>query len=84
MLFSVVLSSEDEEEDGIGSANKMKSKSLHPALCSPPAPSTGTVEAASKGYTSGIEQMVTSITADTESAVILPRKARMNKQVTHS
>ncbi|XP_077162539.1 sentrin-specific protease 6 isoform X3 [Paroedura picta] len=78
----IVLSSDDEEEDEIGSTNRMESISPRPAdsACSSPAPSTGKVEAALKENTCGIEQRLTSITADTEPAVILPRKARMKDQ----
>lgn len=85
MLFSVVLSS-DEEEEEIGIANRMESISPRPAdsACSSPAPTTGKVEAALKENTCGIERRLTSITADTEPAVILPRKARMKDQVAFS
>ncbi|XP_060092145.1 sentrin-specific protease 6 isoform X5 [Heteronotia binoei] len=78
----IVLSSDDEEEDEIGSTNRMESISPRPAdsACSSPAPSTGKVEAALKENNCGIEQRLTSITADTEPAVILPRKARMKDQ----
>ncbi|XP_053142906.1 sentrin-specific protease 6 isoform X2 [Hemicordylus capensis] len=78
----IVLSSDDEEEDEIGSTNRVESISPRPAdsACSSPAPSTGKVEAALKENTCGIEQRLTSITADTEPAVILPRKARMKDQ----
>ncbi|XP_054833028.1 sentrin-specific protease 6 isoform X2 [Eublepharis macularius] len=78
----IVLSSDDEEEDEIGSTNRMESVSPRPAdsACSSPAPSTGKVEAALKENTCGLEQRLTSITADTEPAVTLPRKARMKDQ----
>ncbi|XP_061479138.1 sentrin-specific protease 6 isoform X2 [Rhineura floridana] len=78
----IVLSSDDEEEDEIGSTNRMESISPRPAdsACSSPAPSTGKVEAALKEHTCEPEQRLTSITADTEPAVILPRKARMKDQ----
>ncbi|XP_048351653.1 sentrin-specific protease 6 isoform X2 [Sphaerodactylus townsendi] len=78
----IVLSSDDEEEDGIGSTSRLESISPRPAdsACSSPAPSTGKVEAALKENTCGIEQRLTSITADTEPAVTLPRKARMKDQ----
>ncbi|XP_062981017.1 sentrin-specific protease 6 isoform X2 [Elgaria multicarinata webbii] len=78
----IVLSSDDEEEDEIGSANRMESISPRPAdsACSSPAPSTGKVEAALKENTCELEQRLTSITADTEPAVTLPRKARMKDQ----
>lgn len=81
--LSVVLSSDDEEEDEMSSTNRIESVSPRPAdsACSSPAPSTGKVEAALKENTCGIEQRLTSITADTEPAVILPRKARMKDQV---
>lgn len=77
----IVLSS-DEEEEEIGIANRMESISPRPAdsACSSPAPTTGKVEAALKENTCGIERRLTSITADTEPAVILPRKARMKDQ----
>lgn len=86
MLFlSVVLSSDDEEEEEIGSTNRIESISPRPAdsACSSPAPSTGKVEAALKENTCELEQRLTSITADTEPAVILPRKSRMKDQVVH-
>ncbi|KAJ6665839.1 hypothetical protein lerEdw1_001311 [Lerista edwardsae] len=79
----IVLSSDDEEEEEeIGSANRIESISPRPAdsACSSPAPSTGKVEAALKENTCGIEQRLTSITADTEPAITLPRKARMKDQ----
>ncbi|XP_044277559.1 sentrin-specific protease 6 isoform X3 [Varanus komodoensis] len=78
----IVLSSDDDEEDEIGSTNRMESISPRPAdsACSSPAPSTGKVEAALKENTCELEQRLTSITADTEAAVILPRKARMKDQ----
>ncbi|XP_063168985.1 sentrin-specific protease 6 isoform X2 [Candoia aspera] len=77
----IVLSS-DDEEDQIGSTNRMESISPRPAdsACSSPAPSTGKVEAALKENTCELEQRLTSITADTESTVALPRKARMKDQ----
>ncbi|KAH0622098.1 hypothetical protein JD844_024078 [Phrynosoma platyrhinos] len=78
----IVLSSDDEEDNEIGSGNQMDSISPRPAdsACSSPAPSTGKVEAALKENTCELQQRLTSITADTESAVILPRKARMKDQ----
>lgn len=82
LLFSVVLSS-DDEEDQIGVTNRMESISPRPAdsACSSPAPSTGKVEAALKENTCELEQRLTGITAETESTVALPRKARMKDQV---
>ncbi|XP_008120273.1 sentrin-specific protease 6 isoform X3 [Anolis carolinensis] len=78
----IVLSSDDEEENEIGSNNRMESISPRPAdsACSSPAPSTGKVEAALKENTCELQQRLTSITADSESAVTLPRKARMKDQ----
>nr|XP_056712285.1 sentrin-specific protease 6 [Euleptes europaea] len=79
----IVLSSDDEEEeDEISGTSRVESISPRPAdsACSSPAPSTGKVEAALKENTGGIEQRLTSITADPEPAVILPRKARMKDQ----
>ncbi|XP_032071178.1 sentrin-specific protease 6 isoform X2 [Thamnophis elegans] len=77
----IVLSS-DEEEDQIGVTNRMESISPRPAdlACSSPAPSTGKVEAALKENTCELEQRLTAITAETESTVALPRKARMKDQ----
>ncbi|XP_034287765.1 sentrin-specific protease 6 isoform X1 [Pantherophis guttatus] len=77
----IVLSS-DEEEDQIGVTNRMESISPRPAdsACSSPAPSTGKVEAALKENTCELEQRLTGITAETESTVALPRKARMKDQ----
>lgn len=84
--LSVVLSSDDEEDEEIGSTNRMESTSPRPAdsACSSPAPSTGKVEAALKENTCGIEQRLTSVVADPESTVLLPRKARMKDQVSLS
>ncbi|XP_034965461.2 sentrin-specific protease 6 isoform X3 [Zootoca vivipara] len=78
----IVLSSDDEEEEEIGSTNRIESISPRPAdsACSSPAPSTGKVEAALKENTCELEQRLTSITADTEPAVIIPRKSRMKDQ----
>ncbi|XP_070589182.1 sentrin-specific protease 6 [Erythrolamprus reginae] len=77
----IVLSS-DDEEDQVGVANRMESISPRPAdsACSSPAPSTGKVEAALKENTCELEQRLTGITAETESTVALPRKARMKDQ----
>ncbi|XP_058032101.1 sentrin-specific protease 6 [Ahaetulla prasina] len=77
----IVLSS-DDEEDQIGVTNRMESISPRPAdsACSSPAPSTGKVEAALKENTCELEQRLTGITAETESTVALPRKARMKDQ----
>ncbi|XP_043366468.1 sentrin-specific protease 6 isoform X10 [Dermochelys coriacea] len=79
----IILSSDDEEDDdNSGSTNRMESTSPRPAdsACSSPAPSTGKVEAALKENTSGIEQRLSSVPADTEIAITLPRKARMKDQ----
>ncbi|XP_020641544.1 sentrin-specific protease 6 isoform X7 [Pogona vitticeps] len=78
----IVLSSDDEEDDEIGITNRMESISPRPAdsACSSPAPSTGKVEAALKENIHELEQRLTGITADTEPAVTLPRKARMKDQ----
>uniref|UniRef100_A0A8D0CB56 Sentrin-specific protease 6 n=1 Tax=Salvator merianae TaxID=96440 RepID=A0A8D0CB56_SALMN len=76
----IVLSSDDEEEDEIGT-NRMESISPRPAdsACSSPAPTTGKVEAALKENTCELEQRLTNITPDPE-PVTLPRKARMKDQ----
>ncbi|KAM9154661.1 sentrin-specific protease 6 isoform 3-T3 [Pangshura tecta] len=79
----IILSSDDEEDDdNSGSTNRMESTSPRPAdsARSSPAPSTGKVEAALKENTSGIEQRLSTVAADTEIAVTLPRKARMKDQ----
>ncbi|XP_042325469.1 sentrin-specific protease 6 isoform X2 [Sceloporus undulatus] len=78
----IVLSSDDDEENEIGRNNQMESISPRPAdsACSSPAPSSGKVEAALKENTCELQQRLTSVTAETESAVILPRKARMKDQ----
>uniref|UniRef100_A0A8D0HTL9 SUMO specific peptidase 6 n=1 Tax=Sphenodon punctatus TaxID=8508 RepID=A0A8D0HTL9_SPHPU len=79
----IILSSDDDEDDNdSGSTNRMESISPHPAdlARSSPAPSTGKVEAALKENTCGVEQRLNSITAETELAVTLPRKARMKDQ----
>ncbi|XP_050806051.1 sentrin-specific protease 6 isoform X5 [Gopherus flavomarginatus] len=79
----VILSSDEEEDDDdSGSTNRMESTSPRPAdsARSSPAPSTGKVEAALKENTSGIEQRLSTVAADTEIAITLPRKARMKDQ----
>uniref|UniRef100_A0A8C0IL58 SUMO specific peptidase 6 n=1 Tax=Chelonoidis abingdonii TaxID=106734 RepID=A0A8C0IL58_CHEAB len=82
----IILSSDDEEDDDddddSGSTNRMESTSPRPAdsARSSPAPSTGKVEAALKENTSGIEQRLSTVAADTEIAITLPRKARMKDQ----
>uniref|UniRef100_A0A452HWI6 Sentrin-specific protease 6 n=1 Tax=Gopherus agassizii TaxID=38772 RepID=A0A452HWI6_9SAUR len=78
----IILSSDEEEDDDSGSTNGMESTSPRPAdsARSSPAPSTGKVEAALKENTSGIEQRLSTVAADTEIAITLPRKARMKDQ----
>ncbi|XP_050806050.1 sentrin-specific protease 6 isoform X4 [Gopherus flavomarginatus] len=79
----IILSSDEEEDDDdSGSTNRMESTSPRPAdsARSSPAPSTGKVEAALKENTSGIEQRLSTVAADTEIAITLPRKARMKDQ----
>ncbi|XP_074847086.1 sentrin-specific protease 6 isoform X2 [Carettochelys insculpta] len=78
----IILSSDDEEDEDGASTNRMESTSPRPAdsARSSPAPSTGKVEAALKENTSGIEQRLSSVAADTEVAITLPRKARMKDQ----
>ncbi|XP_070788997.1 sentrin-specific protease 6 isoform X4 [Pituophis catenifer annectens] len=81
-LQEMIVLSSDDEEDQIGVTNRMESISPRPAdsACSSPAPSTGKVEAALKENTCELEQRLTGITAETESTVALPRKARMKDQ----
>ncbi|XP_028902793.1 sentrin-specific protease 6, partial [Ornithorhynchus anatinus] len=78
----IVLSSDDEEDDDIGSSNLRESISPRPAdlAHSSPAPCTGKVEAAFKENNCGIEQRLGSIPADSEPPVTIPRKARMKDQ----